>query len=309
MSAELIVLAEIPPITWNEFITTYPVGSIALDGFVGRSPCFDANGPYLNANHHEDVNRLATLSTAQQIHMYIRMGLEKAFTNNGEFSPFVYVNDCDQDVCAAWFLINNISQAKVVTNPALNRFINVAGTLDATAGAFPYDRDLKILGELAWVFEPYTVFRASSEMAHKDNAQHESVIRTVETRIQEHLLGRGDSKKLDTAYKKVGGGKNWTMIEAIGNDGRVGAILDGIDSYVSVQEIGDNKWRYTLGRLSEFIPFDIPSLMHRLNEVEGTKEDKWGGSPIIGGSPRVGGSRLSPNEVEKVINDFLDQSL
>lgn len=87
MSAELIVLAEIPPITWNEFITTYPVGSIALDGFVGRSPCFDANGPYLNANHHEDVNRLATLSTAQQIHMYIRMGLEKAFTIMVNFHP------------------------------------------------------------------------------------------------------------------------------------------------------------------------------------------------------------------------------
>lgn len=66
MSAELFVRTEIPPISWEEFKEHYPPGSIALDGFVGEAPKFDANGPYLNANHHEYVDRLATLSTAQQ---------------------------------------------------------------------------------------------------------------------------------------------------------------------------------------------------------------------------------------------------
>jgi hypothetical protein len=134
ISAELFVRTEIPPISWEDFITTHPVGSIALDGYVGEGPQFDPNGPYLNANHHEGVKRLETLSTAQQILMDVRMGMDKSFSKDGIFAPNVYVNDCDQDVCAAWFLLDNIHQSRN-PSPALNRFINVAGT-------FPYDPGL-----------------------------------------------------------------------------------------------------------------------------------------------------------------------
>lgn len=304
MAAELYVCPGVT-LSWEEFARTHPVGSIALDGYVSGGPKFDANGPFLNANHHEDVDRLATLSTAQQILMDIQMGLDKAFTQDGVFAPKVYVNDCDQDVCAAWFLLNNISQA-VSPSPALNRFIQVAGTLDATAGAFPYKPNMRILGELAWVFEPYTLFRASGEMAKKDNDQYRSVIQSVEARIQQHLLGRGESARLDTKYKVVGGGKNWKMIVEEGKDGRVGALIDGIDAYVSVQELQDERWRYTIGRRSEFISFDIPALLDRLNEAEGCTEDRWGGATIIAGSPRVSASKLSPQEVERIINEFLE---
>ncbi len=304
MSAELHVRSEVPPVNWDEFIVTHPVGSIALDGYVSGVPRYNAEGPYLNANHHEDVDRLATLSTAQQILMYTRMGLDKAFSPEGVFAPKVFVNDCDQDVCAAWFLLNNMSQTKN-PSPALNRFINVAGTLDVTAGAFPYDKNLKIIGELAWVFEPYTLFRASGEMAKKDNGQYRSVIQSVESRISQHLMGRGESIELDTRYKRIGGGKTWSMIQELGKDGRVGALVDGVDAYVAAQELAGGKWRYTIGRKSEFIPFDIPSLIARLNEAEGATDDKWGGATIIGGSPRVGGSKLTPPEVEAILNDYL----
>ncbi|HTE58345.1 MAG TPA: hypothetical protein VK694_06385 [Verrucomicrobiae bacterium] len=308
MSAELIVHSEVPPLTWQEFIETHPVGSIALDGYVGEGPQYEPEGPYLNANHHEGVKRLETLSTAQQILMNVRMGLDKAFTRDGVFAPKVYVNDCDQDVCAAWYLLNHVEQAKTVTNPTLNRFINVAGTLDATAGAFPYDRDLRILGELAWVFEPYTMFRASGEMASKDNEQYRSVIQSVEARIQQHLVGGGESAKIDARYKLVGGGQDWKMIEEVGKDGRVGALVDGIDAYVAVQELPGERWRYTVGRRSEFIPFDVPVLIDRLNQVEACEKDRWGGATIIGGSPRVSGSKLSPAKVEKVINEFIAEA-
>lgn len=305
MSAELYVKSEVPPVSWDTFRTTYPIGSIALDGFVSGAPEYDPSGPYLNANHHEDVDRLATLSTAQQILMFTRMGMDKAFSFDGTFAPKVFVNDCDQDVCAAWYLLSNVSKA-IHPTPALNRFINVAGTLDVTAGAFPYDKDMKILGELAWVFEPYTAFRASGEMARKDNAQYESVIHNVAARISRHLAGNGESVRLDTRYEEIGGGQGWTMIKEVGQDGRVGALVDGIDAYVSAQELADNRWRYTVGRRSEFIPFDIPAIMNLLNEAEGATDDRWGGATIIGGSPRVAGSQLTPSEVAAIINDYID---
>ncbi len=304
MSAELYVHSDVPPLAWDDFRATHPAGSIALDGYVGEGPKHDPNGPYDNLNHHEGVDRLATLSTAQQVLNKVKMGLDKAYTVDGVFAPNVYVNDCDQDVCAAWYLLNNIDQTRQ-SSPALNRFINVAGTLDATAGAFPYDRDLRILGELAWVFEPYTLFRSSGEMAKKDNDQYRSVLEDVEGRIQRHLIGRGESAKLDTRYDIVGGGKDWKMIQEQGKDGRVGALVDGIDAYVSVQEIGNERWRYTIGRRSEYIPFNVPALIDCLNSAENSEDDKWGGATIIGGSPRVGGSKLSPTEVEKIINEYI----
>jgi hypothetical protein len=306
MSANLEVHSEIPPISWEEFISTHPAGSIALDGYVGEGPNFTRNGPYANANHHEGVKRLETLSTAQQILFNVQMGLDKAFTKDGVFAPNVYVNDCDQDVCAAWYLLNNINQTRH-SSPALNRFIGVAGTLDSTAGAFPFDPDLKILGELAWVFEPYTMFRLSGEMAKKDNSQYRSVIQDVENRIQKHLIGRGDSVKLDTRYEIIGGGKDWKMIKESGKDGRVGAFMDGIDAYVSVQELPNDRWRYTIGRRSEYIPFDVEAHIADLDKAEEpSNNDHWGGATIVGGSPRVGGSKLSPEEVEKIINERQD---
>jgi hypothetical protein len=306
MSAELIIRSEVPPLSWAEFTSTHPAGSMALDGYVGEGPQYDADGPYYNANHHEDVNRDATLSTAQQVMMAVRRGIDSAFTVDGEFSPTVFVNDCDQDVCTAWYLLDNVNETRH-PSPALNRFVNVAGILDVTAGTFPYDRDLRILGELAWVFEPYADFRASGEINNKDNGQYRSVIQSVGLRIGQHLLGRGETAKLDTDYRVIGGGKDWKMVEELGRDGRVGALMNGIEAYVTVKEDGE-RWRYTVGRLSEYIPFDVPGILAHLNEVEGSEEDRWGGSDIIGGSPRVDGSRLSPSDLETAINKYLERS-
>lgn len=308
MSAELIVRSDLPPVTWEEFTTDYPACSIALDGFVSDGPKYQREGPYLNANHHEGVNRLATLSTSQQVLMNIRMGMDKAFSKNGEFCPNVYVNDCDQDVCASWYVLANPDIAKQISHPILNRFIHVAGVMDSTAGAFPYDRSQRVLGELAWIFEPYTQFRASGEMARRDNDQYKSIIFDVADRISQHIQGEGKSIPLDTKYQAVGGGQGWKMIEEQGKDGRVGALLDGIDSYVSVQQIAEDRWRYTIGRRSEFIPFDIPGIVDMLNLAEGNDRDRWGGSDTIAGSPRVGGSKLPPDVVERLINEYLEET-
>lgn len=299
---ELHVRTEVPALSWEEFVDTHPVGSIALDGYVAGEPHFEPKGPYLNVNHHEGVDRLATLTSAQQVLMKTRMGLDKAFMRYGVFAPKIFVNDCDQDVCAAWFLLNNIELTKSPT-PALNRFISIAGTLDATAGAFPYDRDLDIFGELAWVFEPYAEFRASGEMANNDNEQFRAIINEVEDRIALHITGRGKSAEIDTAYTIIGGSKDWKMIEETGKDGRVGALVDGIDAYVTAQELPDQRWRYTVGRRSEYIPFDVQAILEALNEAEGCDEDRWGGAAIIGGSPRVNGSELIPQEVEAIVNE------
>lgn len=304
MSVELHVRSEVSPMSWDVFRRTHPMGSIALDGYVTGPPQFDRNGPYYSANHHEGVVRLATLSTAQQVMTDVRMGLDKPFSRSGELEAEVYVNDCDEDVGAAWFLLNHIRTAKTPP-PALNRFLNVAGTLDVTAGAFPYNPDMRLLRELGWVFAPYTSFRRSGEMAKKDNAQYKSVILEVEDRIGRHVEGRGESVELDMRFEVVGGGSDWKMVREIGADARMGVFMSGIDAFVSVQEIDEERWRYSIGRRSQFIDFPIPDILAALNREECCEDDCWGGAETIGGSPRVSGSALAPAQIEVIINSVV----
>lgn len=62
---ELVVQPEQAPLRGEEFVTTSPPLSIALDGYVWGSPRFDESGPRLNCNHHEEVDRLATREPAR----------------------------------------------------------------------------------------------------------------------------------------------------------------------------------------------------------------------------------------------------
>jgi hypothetical protein len=303
----LVVEPGEPPMFWEDFTHSRGGYSIALDGYVKTGPKFfmDGGGPYANFNHHEDVDRLATRSTCAQVLMAIRQGLFKTFRDVDGPRAYVYVNDCDEDVCTSWFLLKHSHLAEATMNPALNRLVGMEDALDATAGAYPYPKDLPALQELAWVFEPYRRYRLSGDIDKKNPAAHRSVILDCEHRIMQHVVGKGQSIPLDTRYERVGGGKNWAMIKEIGGQARTGAFADGIYAYVSMRERPNGGYTYTVGRMSQFIDFDVPEILEALNKLEQSKapsNDRWGGGDTIGGSPRTTGSKLTPEEVTEVIN-------
>ncbi len=191
-------------------------------------------------------------------------------------------------------------------NPLVNRLVYLEDALDATAGAYPFPKDSQALRELAWIFEPYRRFRISGEIEKKDPDSFLSVITDVEHRIMRHITGHGLEILLDTRFERLGGGAGWSMIRETGAQGRTGAFSEGIRAYVSVRERPDGRYTYTIGRMSPFIRFNIVSMLARLNEAEGTTDtkDRWGGGNTIGGSPRVAGSKLTPEEVQTIINEF-----
>jgi hypothetical protein len=297
-----------PPLSWSTFCAQTPAYSIALDGYVGDGPQFDSSGPRVNFNHHENVSRLETRATCGQVLMAVRQGLFKRFRDHRGPQAHVYVNDCDEDVCTAWFLLKHGYLAEQVLNPLLNRLVSMQDLLDATAGAYPFPADLPALRELAWVFEPYRRFRHSGELDRKQAASYSAVITDVELRIQKHLTGQGNAIALDTRYTRLGGGTGWALIREEGAQARTGVFDDGIYAYVAVRERPDNRWTYTIGRMSLFIDhFRVPTLLQALNEAEGLTQnvDRWGGGDTIGGSPRVQGSKLSPKDVERIVNEHL----
>lgn len=300
INISLIMRPQDPVRTWEEFLKTAPPFSIAIDGYVADGPRFEAKGPYANFNHHEKVDRLATRSTCAQVLMAIRQDFFVTFSENNMPKAVVYANDCDEDVCVSWFLLNHRFLADNVMFPPLNRLVHMEDMLDATAGAYPFPPYMPILQELAWVFEPYRRFRLSGELDKRNPESFTGVVTDIELRIMQHIMGSGKSLSLDVRYDSVGGGKHWSMIKEIGAQAKTGMFADRIHAYVSLRERPQGGFSYTVGRMSPFVPFDVPKILVALTAAE-TNGGHWGGGNTIGGSDRALGSALLPDEVEKIV--------
>lgn len=307
MEVKLFAQPDIKPVLWKDFLK-YDRFSIALDGFVCDETKFDETRRIANFNHHEKANRLATSATCGQVKRAIDMGLIDFFRDEkNEKHINVYVNHCDEDCCLSYYLLENSHICGVSSNPILNRLVFIEDVLDSTAGAYPINKDSVILEEIAWIFEPFYRTKLNNYASMKKPDVCKGIIEDVSKRITAHLLGRGDRVKLDTAYKVIGGGKNWKMVEEIGVHAKTGMKSDGIISFVSVKQRDTNTWDYIIGKNSPFVAnFNINQIYGLLNKIDSADGDLWGGADIIGGSPRIRGSKLSPDELEKAINEHLN---
>lgn len=300
---QLIVRPSDPPVSWATFCADSPPFSVALDGYVHGGPRFDPTGPRTNFNHHEDVDRLATRATCAQVHLAIRQGFFDRFRGIEGPRAFVFVNDCDQDVCTACYLLTHHYRGEHTMNPTLNRLVALEDMLDTTAGAYPLPIDLPALGELAWVFEPYSQARLAGELARRDQARFASIIEDVAGRIDRHVVGQGKSLAIDVRYKTLRRESGWVMVREIGAQARTAMFAHGIRAFASVRERADGRWDHVIGRMSQFTPFDLPAILARVNAIDGTERaaDCWGGGDNTIGSPRIAGSGIDPDALADAI--------
>ena len=305
MSVELRMEPLCPVMSWADFCKSKEPFSIAIDGYVAAGPSFDETGPRANFNHHEEVDRLATRATCAQVLIAIRQGLFDCFSKNGTPTVIVYANDCDEDVCTSWFLLNNSHLAEHTINPLLNRLVSTEELMDATAGAYPLPASSPVLEELAWIFEPYRRFRVSGEIDKREARSFEAIVTDVGNRIMLYISGRGEKIPLDTRFEKMFSANRWSMIREVGANAKTGMFANGIKAYVSARERTGGRWSYTVGRMSQFINFDVLKILSALSIAE-SEGERWGGGNTIGGSPRASGSRLSPEEVIKIVNSVIE---
>jgi len=309
MNVNLIVEADRPPLTRLEFEETSPPYSIAADGYVTGGPWYNPKGPRRNFNHHEDVDRLSTRSTSDQVNMALCQGLYEAFRVEGIPTAHVHFGDCDEDVCTTWTQLNN---PHIIRIPSFNRILNVVDKMDTTAGSYPIFKDSLILEETAWIYQPYRQFRNSGGLARRNSSEFKSVIEDVENRMLMYVVGRGKAIPIDTRYDRVGGGKGWVMVKEIGAQSRIGMFSDGIGAFVSIRDAREDRFDYVIGKRSEYDSFPIGRIATRLNLEENiTGKDTWGPcqeDTIICGSPRVRGSKLNPDKLASIVEDEVKNS-
>lgn len=309
--AKMVILHVEPSVTltWAQFKKLKSPFSIALDGYVADGPKFDPNGPWQNFNHHEAVSRLETRATCAQVLLAIRQGLFETFKKDGGNEARIFTNDCDEDVCLSVFLLRYAHLVEGTMNPAINRLVMMEDLLDTTSGAYAFPKDLPSFQKLMWVFEPYHIFRASGRLDRRVKEEFRSVISDVGMRVMAFITGNSLSVELDTRYEKLEQYHGWQMVKEIGLHARTGMFDDKIKAFVAVRERPDGRYIYTVGRVSQYIPFDVPEILRALNKAEGRDTlNNWGGGNTIGGSPRMSGSRLKPQEVAAIINEVLAKS-
>lgn len=275
--------------------------TMALDGYVPSKPYHLPDSKSINFNHHEEVDRLSTRATCAQVLIAIRQGMMDLFRVNGEITLDVLVNDCDQDVCLSWFLLKNHHLVVNAMNPLINRLVHIEDMLDTCGGTYPFHRDTPVLKEVAWIFQPYTFFRLTGGLQHKNPEQYAQVIESVCQRIMAHITGNGHTLNLDINYNVEYRSNKWSMILEQGRDDRMAYWGDGIKAFVAYRKEKDS-YVYTIGKMSSFVNFDITSIIKHLNQVE----PGWGGSNTIGGSPRGKGSKIKPVDLVEIVNKIIN---
>jgi hypothetical protein len=309
---------------FDEFKEQTPTYSVGLDGTVYGRSCKDKIGLHLNVNHHEEVDRFATRSTAQQILLLSKLGRFREFLGSSDLQMHVHVNDPDEDVClAVWLLKNQDKIEDPWFKEKIEILVRTAELLDATAGAFPFDPDSEIMRQISWIFEPYNEARKASKISEMNGKDMASLIEEVGERITKYAYGKGEQKQLQMHYEKVNKGEGWSLLKETrdtGSAGRIGFFKDGGRAFCSYREVnfddGQTRYAYSLCRFSPYITgFPLDELYYLLNRVEGSEHssnDSWGGGDSTGGSPRKSLSKLGPKQFKSIIDHYLgfrDQAL
>ncbi len=293
-------------ISWQEFLNNYPPYSIALDGFVSAPPMRDPEGPRANYDHHKGVDRISTRSTSDQVYMEINLGLFQAFRKDGKPLAKLFINDCDEDTCLAVWLLKNHERVVGHGEPNINRLVFCEDRLDCTAGSYPF-KDMETLRKMQWIFQPYQAARSEGRLNNLTPQALLAIVEAVGQRITAYSLGNAESLSLDGSFRTIGGGPGWSFVEKTGPNSRMHMTSSGINAYAMKISEG----RYSIGRVSEWIPFPLEKIFELLNLAEPPglidANNHWGGSNTIGGSPRRTGSKLSDKQIEAIVTETMSR--
>lgn len=299
-------------VDWDNFVLTHPKCSIALDGYVYWEPAWELYWPYINFNHHEWVDRLATRCTASQVYLALKQWLSYTFKENWKTKFNVYINDPDQDTCLAAWLIKNYkliewNNYSIEEDRRIRSLIWVEDLLDVTGGSYRIDPNSRIMKTIAWIFEPYTLARANWILNSISSQNMQEIVESVCDRIDKYVSWTGMEMKLDSTYNLIWKYNWWILIQEKWIYSRLKLINEWEDVVLSFIKNRDWTYKYTILKKSPFIPFPVEWLYKTLNDLEWIEKeslDCWGGSNIVWWSPRIAWSKIKPKDMAIIVNDY-----
>jgi len=233
--------------------------TIYLDGAC-RGPAVDLTKPAISFDHHADCVRTFTLATCQQVDTALRLGLDvNAY-------DAIVMNDLDADTIVAAWLLDAASRPGGRASLADPRVIDLVariGFVDAHGPVVP----------------PHPMHAALSLRPGKTQTYEDFI------RLSDLLQAWYDTGEVPVAREFPPApwfGFTADGVEVSGEGDFTTAYAAGAVAAVILVPGPAGTIGYTVGKRSEFVRFDVPGFLRRMNELE----PGWGGGSTIGGAPR-----------------------
>lgn len=274
---------------------TLPNKSIGLDGIVGGS-FINIKNETVNFDHHSHaLPRHAQASTVKQVYDALILGWSPPKRLDGKV--WVFLNDIDLDSMLALYLLT-LNKHKL--NRRLKEWVDVVNSSDIFGPAY-IPKDARFVKVRDFLY--YRILRK-----HKGKTT-ESIISSILSNLRYQLNRKNiwynpvqkSSKNLYVLEKT-----NFVHPENVDHDLLLMAIFSedpifeeaykqGADLVVGIRRKTD-KYKYSIAKRHDFIPYDLLNLLKKINE----REKGWGGATSIIGSPE-NGSILSPKALLHLI--------
>lgn len=303
---------------WYDFTKNMPKGSIGLDGFVrDKTILLDSNFPlYLNFDHHIG-DRTLIRSTCSQVFHYAQGKVFSSCFEKYNIKPVAYINHLDGDSVLSAYIVANYSkyESDHAKDLPIRKIIDIEDEIDRNGGIFHGNLNDKFFHYLNWCLQPL------------DSALSPDIkLTSCFERFSDFENGKGKMLQPQSAfcfiqdfYPTTQESPYFHFITAESPFTRSFLFQGGEkDAFVSLKEIStkDNQeecFTYSIGKLTETSNFPIKDIVTILNYVEKilqpnliTKNNCWGTNNLIGGSPYKTQSKITPNLLTKIIDEFIN---
>ena len=267
--------------------------SIALDGAV-RGCHLDINSNRWSFDHHDEGQAsISTRSTAMQVLLAIRAGLDVTKIEN------VFVSSVDADSVIATALIK---RPEIANNDELIKLITLhLDTIDS-------------MGPAGALNDQSLALHFSLRAGYKEELSSELLLSKVDLFFQ--MVKEGELFNVNSTPPKE---ECWLMsfqadgsyyVEEFGRFNMGDLYKKSNVGILFNEETG----KVTIGAKSSFVTsknFVLDGLFQKLNWMEEDQDGTpgWGGKDLIGGSPFKVGTKLSRHEVAHILSLFLRGTL
>lgn len=249
--------------------------TVYVDGVV-QGPVVDNEKKSFSFDHHAGCVRFCTLASCQQILLALELGWDSRGLE-------VFCNDLDADtVVSVWLILH----PERVQESRVRELVQAIGFVDCHGPAVPGHE----VHPLHFALSP-----------------RRGVPQTIEM-LEQFLL------QLDRWFEngEVPASREERKAPAFGltSDGELrdlGEVADFREVYGAGCVVGvvavpgpEGTFGYTIGKVSDFVSYDLQGFLARCNELE----SGWGGGSTIGGAPRKEGglrSSLTRTQVEQLL--------
>ena len=284
---------------------------VTLDGVLTGPSRTTPDRTSWNFDHHTDVCRNCTPSTAAQVLEAVTLGTVQAGSDLHDRCVVAF-NDVDPDVVFALWALENAEQIASAWGSERQRLDAIFAAQDLIDRSYGLQRLPGTVDmALRWIVEPWQIRTPMSQPTGCIPEMFHRLTEFVATGVYEPLTEM-PSPELVSLTPPV------ALLHEFGIcDRSILHQFDGLHEarvFVARRYTKDGPTRQvSIGLLDFPATGHLDALWEELNRrepdpVDGLQAgDRWGGSPVIGGSPRRNGTSLTDLQIIDTVHDHLEQ--